>query len=117
MDVEHAERRLLAATSLAAVEAVGLCLLVFARNGTRTSLLALSLLAKLPFCWLALRHHAGGYLALLLWEGAGVVVALLAPDVDVFVRLAVVLVAATVFGLLVSTSPLFPAPDLPEPDR
>ena len=117
MDVEHAERRLRAATSLAAVEAVALCALVFARNGTRTSLLALSLLAKLPFCWLARRHHPGGYLALLLWEGAGVVIGLIAGRADVFVRAALVVVSGTVLGLLVSTSPLFPAPDLPEPDR
>ena len=109
-----AESRLRAATTLAALEAVLLIALVFFRNGLRTPLLALALALKLPFCVLARRLHAGGFLALLLWEGVGAIVAVTAPRVALGVRTVELLLAVTVIGLLLGSMSLFPTPRLPD---
>ena len=110
---ERAVARLQTATALAAAEAVFLIAVVIMRSRLSTWLLVLAIAVKLPCCWLARRRHAGGYLALLLWEGAGVIVPLTAPHIALAVRLVEVTVAATVLALLLGSLSAFPTPQLP----
>ena len=111
---ERALSRLQTATALAATEAVFLIAVVIVRSGLRTWLLVLAIAVKLPCCWLARRRHAGGFLAVLLWEGVGLLVAVTAPRIALAVRLLEVTVAAAVIGLLLGSVSAFPAPQLPE---
>lgn len=106
-------RALQAATTLAAVEATGLILLVLVRNGGRTPLLAVALALKYPLCLAARRLHPGGYLGLLLWEVVGAFVALFSPGIAVGVRVVEAAVALTVVVFLVRSAKLFPSPQLP----
>jgi hypothetical protein len=111
---ERAEARLRAATTLAALEALFLIAVVVTRSGLSTWLLVLAIALKLPCCWLARRRHPGGFLAVLLWEGIGLIVALTAPRIAVAVRIIEVSAAVAVIALLVGSVSVFPSPELPE---
>jgi len=113
-DHTAAAGRLRTATTLAALEALFVIAVVVARSGLQTWLLVLALAVKLPCCWLARRRHPGGFLALLLWELVGLIVALTAPRIAVAVRILEVSAATAVIMLLVGSVSVFPSPQLPE---
>lgn len=70
------DRRLRFAVSAAVVEVVGQMVLAAARGALGGApLRVVFLLAKLPFCWLAWRRNAAGYLVVMAYEFAGIVAA------------------------------------------
>lgn len=114
MSGEGREWAVSAAAGLAALEVLVLGAVLWARAGTAAPLLIAFLAVKLPFC-LGLRGlRPGAWLALLLWELAGVVAAAAAPDVPVILRLVELALAAGVLALLAASLPLFPRMELPE---
>jgi hypothetical protein len=108
------ERRLQTATTIAAVEAVAQIVLVLARNGGRTPLLAASIAVKLPFCLLARRHSPGAFMGLVLWELAAVLAVVAGSGIPPALRLAQLAVAVAVLLLLGGAAHVFPGPRLPE---
>jgi hypothetical protein len=112
--VEDRARLLTAAVTVSAVETVGLLAALLAKGG-RGFLLAPWLALKLGFCWGALRRGPGSFLALLLYEGAALLFALVATGVAAWARALVVVVAAAVLALLAASARLFPSPVLPRP--
>jgi hypothetical protein len=103
-----------AAAWLAAGEAAVLIVVVALTKGSAAPLVIGFLAAKFPFCWLVVRLRPGAYLGLLVWELAGVVAAVSGRGVAIGLRLAEVVVAASVTALLVASTPLFPTVRLPE---
>src|SRR5437660_1955014 len=89
-----------AAAGLAALETTAL-IAALALSAPRAAPLAIALLAiKYPFCLMVLRRHPGAYLALWLWEIAGVLAALVKPGLPVATRGLEILAAGTCLGLL-----------------
>ena len=103
-----------AACWLAALEATALIVAV-AWSGKRAApALIVFVAVKLPFCWLAARVRPAGYLALMLWELAGVVAAFAARGTSPALRGVEIAVALTVMGLLAAATPMFPSVQLPD---
>lgn len=103
-----------AAAWLAAAEA-GALIAVLAVGGRLGAPLWIAFLAvKFPFCWLLARLRPGAYLALLVWELAGIVAAIGAEGTAVALRALEVAVAGAVMALLVASTPLFPSVRLPD---
>lgn len=102
---------LTAAAWLAAAEGIGLTALAVSRD-TPPLRLAFILL-KLAFCVAVVGRRAGAWLALLLYEVASLLFALVATGEPLAARLAVAGTAATVLVLLGRSARLFPSPTLP----
>ena len=75
--MNRSERRLQIAVGAAVIEVL---VQVAVLLGDDTRARPLFLLVKLPFCWLAWRRSAAGYLGLWIWEIAGVVAVLYADS-------------------------------------
>ena len=103
---------LTAAAALAAAEAVVLVVLAVGRDVSPPAIFFLGL--KLVFCALVVRRRPGAFLALLLYEGFTVLVALVGTA-SLFVRLPLAASAAAVLVLLGRSAHLFPSPTLPRP--
>ena len=85
------------------------------RDNLRPALRVFVMLAvalKFVFVRLALRRSAGGVLGLFLFEGTAIIAAL-AMDAPIAVRLALAAVAITSIGLLAASAHAFPTPELP----
>jgi hypothetical protein len=102
------------ALTVSAVEGLVLLGGLLARGG-RGVLLAPWLALKPGFCWGARRRGPGSFLALLLYEAATLLFALVATALAPWARLGVVATAATVLALLMASARLFPSPAAPKP--
>ena len=116
-DVEHRAWMLPAAAGLAALEVVLLGAVLVLRGTRSAPFLILCLAVKIPFCALLMRRQAGAWMALVLWEAAGLFAALFAPRVPVVLRLLEAAVAASVLVLLGASLSLIPRARLELPDR
>ena len=103
-----------AAAGLAAVEStVAIAVLLF-DGRANAGIYILVLAAKYPVCWALLRRQAWAYLALLLWEFTVAFAALVAPGVPTALRVVELAFAATVMGLVLASTHLFPRTQLPK---
>jgi hypothetical protein len=103
-----------AAAWLAATETAVLIAIVGLTREHAAPIVIAFLAVKFPFCWLLARLKPGAYLGLLVWELAGAVAALGARGTAVVFRLLEIGVAATVVGLVIASTPLFPPVRLPD---
>jgi len=104
-----------AAAGLAAVEAtVAIAVLLYSRQHG-PALLVVFLAAKLPICWMLVRRQAWAYFALLLWEFTVAFVAVAgAGRVPLWLRFVEFGMSATVIGLVLASTHLFPPVELPK---
>lgn len=103
-----------AAAGLAALEAAFLIAVVVFAGHRRTGW-ALFLAIKFVFCRMLLSRSPGAFFAVLLYELAGLGVALFAPRIALPLRIVEATVAATTLGLLFASAHLFPTSDLRPP--
>ena len=96
-------RRLQIAVGAAAVEVLAQVALLVGDDAHGRPLF---LLLKLPFCWLAWKRHAAGYLGLWIWEIAGVVAVLYAhSQLPWIVAIGVAAVVMALLGRAISAYP------------
>ena len=101
------------AAGVAALETTVLVVVVVLQGRPSAGFYAAVLAGRYPLCLLLSRRSAGAFLGLLLYEVAGLMGALVAPDVRPEVRLAAALMSVTVLVLLGASARLFPSPRLP----
>lgn len=105
---KDSDQRLVIAVWAAVIEVLGQVVLLTMRGALGGApLRVVFLLAKLPFCWLALRRNAGGYLAVMLYEFGGIVAAISA-DGSFATRVAIGLAASAVMVMLGRAVSAFP---------
>jgi hypothetical protein len=102
-----------AAAWLAAAEAATIIAALAIAGVIGAPLYIAFLLVKFPFCWFAAQRSPAAYLVLYVWEVAGAIAAFGAGGRPVGLRLLEVGVAGIVVALLVVSTPLFPAVQLP----
>lgn len=102
-----------AAAWLAAAEAVVIVAALAIAGVTGAPLYIAFLAVKFPFCWYAAQRSPAAYLGLYVWEVAGAIAAFGAGGRPIGLRLLEVGVAAAIVALLVVSTPLFPAVQLP----
>jgi len=102
-----------AAAGLAALEVtVTISVLLYGSHLGRPLFLVV-LVLKYPICWMLLRRQAWAYLAILLWEFTVGFAAVFAPGIPLLLRAVELAFAASVIGLLFSSTHLFPRAQLP----
>jgi hypothetical protein len=107
------EWTLAAAAGLAALETTVLITIIAFGSYRAAPALVFFLAIKYVFCWGLLRRRPGAWMALLLWEVAGVIAAIAKPGLPAVQRLLEVAIAGTCLGLLGAAASTFPTPKLP----
>jgi hypothetical protein len=102
-----------AAAWLAAIETAALIAALAVSGKSAAPILIAFLAVKLPFCVLVTQRRPGAYLGLIVWEAAGAIAAVGAHSM-LLLRLLEIAAAATVIGLLVASTPMFPSVGLPD---
>jgi hypothetical protein len=102
-----------AAAGLAALETTVLIAVIAFGSYRRAPALIGFLAVKYLFCWGLLGRRPGAWMALLLWEGTGVIAALAKPGLPAFERLLEVSLAGACLVLLGAAASTFPSPQLP----
>jgi hypothetical protein len=101
---------LAAAAGLAAAEST-ILIAVIAFGSVRSGpILVAALALKYPFCYALTRHRPGAWMALLLWEGTGVVAAVAKPGLPVYQRVTELGLAGGCLVLLAMAASTFPSP-------
>jgi hypothetical protein len=101
---------LAAAAGVAAAESTVL-IAVIAFGSVRSGPVLIAALAlKYPFCYALTRRRPGAWMALLLWEGTGLVAALAKPGLPVYQRLTELGLAGGCLVLLGMAASTFPTP-------
>jgi hypothetical protein len=109
------EWTLAAAAGVAAVEST-LLITVIAFGSVRSGPILIAAVAlKYPFCYALTRHRPGAWLALLLWEGTGVLAALAKPGLPAYQRVVELALAGGCLVLLGAGASTFPSPTFGPP--
>lgn len=103
---------LAAAAGVAAAEST-ILIAVIAFGSVRSGpVLVVALALKYPFCYALTRRRPGAWMALLLWEGTGLVAALAKPGLPAYERLTELGLAGGCLVLLALAASTFPSPTL-----